>query len=110
MMGKSQRRKGIDRERRLVNRHRDLGIECERVPLSGATRYQGHGGDIDIHLGFTTLIGELKSRKSGAGFVQLEHWLGDNDLLFLWRDRQDPMVCMSWETWALLLTRLRGGS
>jgi hypothetical protein len=107
MMGASQRRKGVVRERQLVNRHRELGVECERVPLSGATRYQGRGGDIDIHLGFTTLIGELKSRKSGAGFVQLEHWLGDNDLLFLWRDLRDPMVCMSWETYSAIIRRLK---
>jgi len=71
---------------------------------------EAFGHDIDIYPfgeDAGALVAELKSRKSGAGFVQLEHWLGDNNLLFLWRDRQDPMVCMGWETWALILQRLK---
>jgi hypothetical protein len=28
----------------------------------------------------------------GAGFMVMERWLGDNDLVFLRRDRADPMV------------------
>ena len=107
MMGKSQRRKGVERERQLVNRHREMGVHAERVGVAYAP-----GHDLDIFAfgeDAGALVAELKARKSGSGFVQLEHWLDDNDLLFLWRDRQDPMVCMSWETWALLLAKLRGG-
>ena len=36
-----------------------------------------------------------------------ERWLGDNDLIFLRRDRAEPMVVLPWETWARLLARMR---
>ncbi len=52
MMGKSQRRKGVERERQLVNRHRELGIHAERVPLSGAAHYRGADHDLDVFPGY----------------------------------------------------------
>ena len=107
-MGKSSRDKGLRRERQIVALHADLGVHAERVPLSGASRYQGNGADLDVYpfsRDGPPLCGEVKARRSGAGFVTIEKWLGDNDMLFLVRDRQEPMVVLPWDTWRRLLER-----
>jgi hypothetical protein len=49
------------------------------------------------------LTGEVKARKNGEGFKVLEGWLGENDLLLLKRNRQDPMAVMPWRTLVPLL-------
>jgi hypothetical protein len=85
MSGARHRRKGDRIDRELVALHRALGVFCERVPLSGAQRYQGNG----------------------AGFATLESWLGEFDVLFLRRYRADPLVCIPWPVWVRLLERLR---
>ncbi len=107
-MGKPSRDKGQRRERQIVALHVALGIHAERVPLSGASRYQGNGADIDIYPfgeDAGALVGEVKARHSGAGFVTLERWLGENDLLFLVRDRADPLVVVPWRVWERLVKR-----
>jgi hypothetical protein len=84
--GARHRRKGDRIEREIVDRHKALGIRAERYPLSGASRFRGSGHDVDVYaLGPDEgpLVGEVKARKSGGGFVQLEKWLGEYDLLFL---------------------------
>ncbi len=94
-MGKPSRDKGARRERQVVALHVDLGIRAEKVPLSGATRYRGNGADIDIYPfgeDAAALAAEVKSRRNGEGFVTIEKWLGENDALFLWRDRANPLV------------------
>ena len=86
--GARHRRKGDRCEREIVALHLALGIHSERVPHSGAMRYRGHAADVDVYaLGREEcpLVSECKSRKAGGGFVQLERWLGENDLLFLRR-------------------------
>jgi hypothetical protein len=88
--------------------HRALGLHCERVPLSGATRYQGNSADIDIYArgrDEAPLVAEVKGRKSGGGFVQIERWLGEYCLLFLKRNHAEPLVVMPWRTYAELLRR-----
>ena len=107
-MGKPSRDKGQRRERQVVALHVDLGIRAEKVPLSGATRYRGNGADIDIYPfgeDAGALVGEVKARRNGEGFKTLERWLGENDMLFLVRDRQEPMVVLPWATWERLLKR-----
>ena len=42
------------------------------------------------------------SRKNGAGFAQLERWLGEYDLLVLRRNHANPMIVLPWRT-ALLM-------
>ena len=106
-MGKSQRSKGYRRERQVVDAHRGIGIACERVPLSGGAGYRGQSHDIDVSLGFTTLVCEVKSRGKGQGFRQLTTWLSDNDAIFLIADREPVLVTVPWRTWALLLERLK---
>ena len=46
-MSKMSRDKGARIEREIVAAHGALGIKAERVPLSGASRYQGNGSDPD---------------------------------------------------------------
>ena len=105
-MGKASRDKGNRAEREIVNRHKAMGVHAQRVPLSGAVG-GAYSGDVDIYVDGgeeAPLVSEVKARKSGAGFKTLEGWLGDNDLLFLRRDGQDPLVVLPWETWKRLIT------
>ncbi len=108
-MSAYQRRKGARLERELVELHRGLGVHAERVPLSGAMKYQGGGHDIDVYaLGRDTppLVTEVKGRANGAGFKTLERWLGENDALFLRRDHAEPLVLLPWPVWLPLLARV----
>lgn len=99
-MGKASRDKGLRRERALVEIHTKCGLRAERVPLSGATHYQGNGGDIDIHVrGAAPIKAEVKARGEGGGFKMLQRWLGDNDALFLWRDHATPFVVLPLHIW-----------
>ena len=104
--GASPRRRGDSIEREITERHKALGIHSERYPLSGASRFRGSGHDIDVYLfrrEQAPLVAEVKARKGGSGFVQLENWLGTFDLLFLRRNHADPMVVVPWRVWARLL-------
>ena len=115
-MTSPSKRKGTRVENEIVQRHKDLGLHAERVPLSGAAG-GSYTGDVVItvenelmtNFGPKTikalLRAEVKARKQGAGFTTLERWLGTNDLLFLKRDRQDPMVVMNWDTYRKLIER-----
>lgn len=92
-MTAASRRKGSRVEREVVALFREHGLDAERVPLSGA-----QGGsftdDVEVRLGGRKLRAEVKARKSGKGFVQLESWLGNADLLVLKRDRAPPMALL----------------
>ena len=80
MSGARHRRKGDRLERELVARHKALGIHAERYPLSGASRFRGSGHDVDVYLfgrDAAPIVVEVKARKSGGGFVQLEKWLAN---------------------------------
>lgn len=105
-MAKMSRDKGQRIERELVHLHQEAGIPASRVPLSGAA-----GGEYAGDLHVLDLTAEVKARKDGSGFKQLEAWLGAHDLLFLRRDRQRPLVVLPWDVYIQLLQgyqRLRG--
>jgi hypothetical protein len=105
-VGKAQRDKGGRVERKVVSLLRSEGIAAERVPLSGAAG-GSFSGDIALDLPAledTRVTAEVKARKGGEGFKQLERWLGDNDLLFLARDRKKPLVVMPFSLFADLAT------
>jgi Holliday junction resolvase len=109
-MGKASREKGARIERELVEVHKALGVHAERYPLSGASRFRDAGHDVDLYLfdrEEAPLVTEVKARKNGGGFAQLEKWLGENDALFLRRNHADPMVVLPWRTWAALLEKVR---
>jgi len=99
MPGRSAKRKGYRVEREIVALHLDMGLEAERVPLSGAAG-GSYTGDLVIAKSWR---GEVKARKGGAGFKVIEGWLGDNDLLFLRRDRAEPLVVLPWATYQALM-------
>ncbi len=104
-MSRAQRDKGARREREIVAMHKALGVHAERVGVAYA---KGH--DVDIFWrgrDYGALVAEIKARASGEGFVTLERWLGENDLLFLVRDRADPLVVIPWRVWELILGRLK---
>lgn len=106
-MGKASRDKGARRERQIVAEHIALGIWAERVPLSGAMKYQGGGHDVDVYAfgkNETPLIAEVKGRKAFP--VWLGGYLGQNDALFLIADRDEPLVVLPWKTWAKLLRKI----
>jgi Holliday junction resolvase len=108
--GRGSRDKGNRIEVELVHRHKDIGVHCERYPASGAPHFRNSSHDVDIYaLGRdeAPLVAEVKGRKSGEGFVQLERWLSDFDALFLRRNNAEPMVVLPWRTWAQLLGKLR---
>ena len=100
-MGRKSKRKGYRIERELVLLHREMGIAAERMPLSGAL-----GGDLagDVEIPGVGRA-EVKCRAGGAGFKTLERWLGDNDVLFLRRDRSTPLVVLPWQSYVRLLQR-----
>jgi Holliday junction resolvase len=110
MSGARHRRKGDAIEREIVHRHVEIGIHAERYPLSGASRFRGSGHDIDIYaLGSdeAPLVAEVKARKGGSGFIQLERWLGEFDLLALRRKNADPIIVLPWRVWVALLAKVR---
>lgn len=109
--GKMARNKGARIERELVDAHKKIGVHAERYPLSGATHFRGTGHDVDIYpygAEEVPMVAEIKARKDGGGFAMLEKWLGEYDVLFLRRDRQDPLVVLPWRAWAHLLQALSG--
>jgi Holliday junction resolvase len=106
MSGARHRQKGNRVEREIVAAHRAIGVHSERYPLSGASRFRGSGHDIDIYAFGTDnapLVAEVKSRKNGGGFVQLERWLGEYDALFLRRNNRDPLVLLPFHNWTRLI-------
>ena len=115
-MGKPSRDKGLRRERAIVELHVKCGIPAERVPLSGASRYRGNGADIDIYARGASappLTAEVKARADGNGFKTLLRWLGSHDTLFLWQDRQAPIVVIPMHVWLEvlgLINRTAGGT
>jgi hypothetical protein len=108
--GRASRDKGNRVELELVHRHIEIGVHAERYPLSGASRFRGSGHDIDVYpfgKDASPFVCEAKSRRAGAGFITLENWLGDYDVLFLKRNNTDPLIVLPWRIWAQLLERVR---
>jgi Holliday junction resolvase len=65
-MSRLSRDKGARMERQIVALHGELGVKGERVPLSGAVRYQGNGSDIDVYASgpdAAPLVCEVKARE-----------------------------------------------
>ena len=100
-MANRAKQKGDRIEREIVELHKDLEIDAQRIPLSGAAG--GHFvGDIKIG----NIIAEVKARSEGSGFKMLEKWLGDNHLLFLRQDRKNPLVVIPWDVYSKMICQL----
>lgn len=110
-MGKASRDKGARREREIVELHREIGVRAERVPLSGAMKFRNtEKTDVDVYArgqDLAPFVTEVKARASGEGFVTLERWLGENDALFVVRDRAPPLVVLPWARWVELLEKVK---
>ena len=99
MSGRSAKTKGTRVERELVQKLEAEGVTAWRVPMSGSL-----GGSLsaDIKIGKARGFSvEVKAR--GGGFSTIEKWLGNNQALFLKRDRQEPMVVLEWEMFIELI-------
>jgi hypothetical protein len=110
MSGARHRRKGDREERKGIALHKAIGVHAERYPLSGASRFRGSGHDLDIYAfgrEAAPLVAEMKAHKDGGGFVQLERWLGEFDLLILKRNHADPLIVLPWRVWAQVLAKVQ---
>jgi hypothetical protein len=110
MSSAKHRQKGNRAEREIVDLHKDINVHAERYPLSGSSRFRGSGHDIDlcpVGREAAPLVAEVKARKDGSGFTQLERWLGDFDFLFLRRNNSGPLVVLPWRMWAAILSKVR---
>ena len=113
-MSSKSKRKGSRIEYEIAQRHMDAGISARRVPYSGAAgtlfpELTHLRGDVRI-LPDTPqeLTAEVKARANGTGFKTIEKWLGDNDVLFLRRDRRDPLIVLSWDVYLRLMQAYNG--
>lgn len=96
-MGKRSRTKGAVGERIIVAAHRERGIPAKRTaPLQSYT--PNNEPDVLIN---NNLKGEVKFRKAVPKSV--EEWLGENDILFMKRDRGSITVTMSFEKYLELV-------
>ena len=100
MPGRSPRQKGNRFEREIVEVLRSAGLDAYRIPLSGAQR--GFKGDCVVRLQSKELRLEAKIRKHGFKFIYDS--LGDNDLLCVRVDRDDPLVIMPLTTFTEVLS------
>jgi Holliday junction resolvase len=96
-MGRKSRDKGARAELEVVAALKALGISSEKIPGSGSFRYRGEAHDVSIHNDDGDQSVEVKIR--ATGFKQIYDYLGDNDLLFLRRDRDRWLVVMDIDTW-----------
>lgn len=98
-MGSTSRRKGRKVELEIVHKHEDIDVPCRRRQAAGLK----DGPDDPDLLVAGCLTAEVKARAGGQGFKTLERWLADHDLLFLRRDRAEPLVLMPWALYAAIL-------
>ena len=89
--------RGYQNEKWTEQKHKEAGIPCERVPLSGSIGGK-YAGDLAIpDVNRRMFILECKARRGGAGFKVLEGWMKDKDILIVKRNYQDPLVVMSFD-------------
>jgi hypothetical protein len=94
--GRSVARKGYVFENQSVNYLKSRGLECSRVPLSGAGEEKG---DIRLKTGWgQALKGEAKSRGKLADWIV--NALGDHDFVLLKQDRGETYVLTRLPTFA----------
>lgn len=87
-MGKAQKDKGYRGENNLRHLLQGAGIECKRIPLSGASAITP---SCDLLIGKEEDQAEVKVR--GNGFKKLYDWIDNNRFLFVKADRQ-PYLCV----------------
>ena len=109
MSGLKSRQKGVRVERDVVNWHRDTGVYAERVPLSGASHYQGSNTDIDVYAfgrNADPLRFEIKARKDGAGFRLFHKWLEGKEGLITKQNGTQEVVHLPRDTYERMLRHI----
>ena len=91
-MGLKSKRKGYRLENELAGILREMGLNAERIPLSGAG-----GGSFSGDLIVEGKIAEVKGRKDG--FKNLYKWLEGRDILFIRADRKEWLVVVRLKDW-----------
>lgn len=88
--GRSPKQKGYRLENSTRLYFKERGLECRRVPLSGAGDEKG---DLCLTTGWgQTLKGECKSRAKLADWIV--NALGDHDFVILKQDRGETLVML----------------
>ena len=85
-------------EAELVRRHADLGIEARRSFMS-------RGADLTIEG-----VGEAEVKARAKLPAGISRWLGERAVLFVRPDRAEPVVLMTWATYAHLVRSPRNGA
>ena len=104
-MTSSAKRKGTRVENEIVKLFQAEGFKARRQPLSGAIQDFPH--DVQVSDLFNGINIEVKARKSGEGFTQLDKWKGSADLLILKKDFSNPMVYLDWNLFKEFLYEYR---
>jgi len=99
------KRKGTRVENEIVKLFQAEGFKARRQPLSGAIQDFPH--DVQISDLFDGTNIEVKARKNGEGFAQLDKWKGSADLLILKKDFSNPMVYLDWNLFKEFLYEYR---
>jgi hypothetical protein len=90
-MAHPSKRKGDRIERQIIAAHITEGVHAERVDARLGQFAASKSHDIDVYprgKECPPICAEVKARKDGSGFAQRWNgWLGENDALFLRRDR-----------------------
>lgn len=95
-MPNASRQKGDRFERDCVNRFKELGLEAQRVPLSGAA-----GGLFSSDIVVNGRKVECKTRKRFIG--QFLAWLQGNYALLVKEDRSETLVVLRLADFAALI-------
>jgi hypothetical protein len=95
--------KGTRAENHIVKLHADLGVEAERMPLSGSLGGK-YADDVVLPYG----RGEVKARRDAAGWQTLKKWMKGCASMFLKEDRVPPLVVLRWDIYADLVQRAYG--
>jgi Holliday junction resolvase len=93
--------KGTRVERDIVKLFESIGFSARRQPMSGAIQDFPHDVYVNDLFDGTTI--EVKARKNGAGFAQLDNWKGGADILILKKDFENPNVYVEWKFFKELL-------
>lgn len=97
--GRASRDKGNRFEVCCVNELRALGVECQRVPLSGSAGGMfGH----DITVRFQGRDIRIEAKKRARAWADLYQWIEPVYALFIARDRAEPLVVMRLSDFAAL--------
>lgn len=99
------KQKGYVAEKWVEGQHWANEIPCERVPLSGSMGGK-YSGDLAIpSINEVMFRAEVKKRKGGKGFTVLEKWMGTNEIMFLKRNNQPPLVVLEFNTYLLIMKK-----